>query len=193
MAKAAFHKNQRVFVKPVGTWAVVERVLPQWVKGLDEPLKIFYDVGLGRDFGAAELSADKSSAPMDDAADLDNWRISRARNRWKDSEDASEHPQPGTFPVVTTDEKNWGGWRVPSAEYDRDPHRIEFQARIIESAPHLMRIAKELAQFGMSNADEMPADLLTLAKRSNAILRRIYDTPHDTQTVVGASPGVAAE
>ena len=25
MAKAAFHKNQKVFVKPVGTWAVVEQ------------------------------------------------------------------------------------------------------------------------------------------------------------------------
>ena len=35
MAKAAFHKNQKVFVKPVGTWAVVEQVLPQWVKGLE--------------------------------------------------------------------------------------------------------------------------------------------------------------
>ena len=36
MAKALFHKNQKVFVKPVGTWAIVERVLPQWVKGMDE-------------------------------------------------------------------------------------------------------------------------------------------------------------
>ena len=24
MAKAQFHKNQRVYVKPVGTWALVE-------------------------------------------------------------------------------------------------------------------------------------------------------------------------
>ena len=27
MAKANFHKNQRVYVKPVGTWALVERVV----------------------------------------------------------------------------------------------------------------------------------------------------------------------
>ena len=27
MAKALFHKNQRVYVKPVGTWALIERVV----------------------------------------------------------------------------------------------------------------------------------------------------------------------
>ena len=179
MAKAAFHKNQKVYVKPVGTWAVIERVLPQWVKGLDEPLKVHYDVGLGRDFAASELAADKSSNPVDDVADLDNWRILRAKNRWKDGEEVPDHPHPGSFPVVTTDERNWGGWRVPSAEYDRDPQKIEYQARIIESAPHLMRVAKALAQFGMAHSDEMPAELLALAKKSTVLLRRIYDTPTD--------------
>ena len=80
---------------------------------------------------------------------------------------------------MTTDEKNWGGWRVPSAEYDRDPLKIEFQARIIESAPHLMRVAKALAQFGMNHSEDMPAELLALAKKSTVLLRRIYDTPTD--------------
>ena len=83
MAKAAFHKNQKVFVKPVGTWALVERVLPQWVKGLEEPLKVHYDVGLGREFSSSELVADKAAGPLDDdVADLDNWRIARAARRW---------------------------------------------------------------------------------------------------------------
>jgi hypothetical protein len=179
MAKAAFHKNQKVFVKPVGTWAVVEAVLPQWVKGLEEPLKIHYDVGLGREFSASELVADKSAAPIDELADFDNWRISRARNRWKESGETPDHPQPGTYPVVTTDDKNWGGWRVPSSEYDRDPQRIEFQARIIEAAPHLMRISKALAQFGHNHSDDMPSDLVELAKRATVLLRRIYETPGD--------------
>ena len=48
MAKAQFHKNQRVYVKPVGTWALIERVVPHWVKGIEEPIRIHYDVGLGR-------------------------------------------------------------------------------------------------------------------------------------------------
>jgi len=187
MAKAAFHKNQKVFVKPVGTWALVEKVLPQWVKGLDEPLKVHYDVGLGREFSASELAADKSGAPIDEIADLDNWRINRARNRWKDSHEVPNHPFPGSFPVVTTDDKNWGGWRVPSSEYDRDPQKIEFQARIIEAAPHLMRISKALAQFGHNNSDDMPAELLDLAKKATVLLRRIYETPADV------APAQAAE
>ncbi len=33
MAKALFHKSQRVFVKPVGTWAIVEKVIPHWEIG----------------------------------------------------------------------------------------------------------------------------------------------------------------
>ena len=76
MAKASFHKNQKVFVKPVGTWAVVEHVLPQWVKGLDEPLKVHYDVGLGREFSASELTADNAEGSTDDTVELDIWRIS---------------------------------------------------------------------------------------------------------------------
>jgi hypothetical protein len=179
MAKAAFHKSQKVFVKPVGTWAVVEQVLPQWVKGLDEPLKVHYDVGLGREFSASELVADKSGAPIDDVAVLNNWRINRARNRWKDTEDTTSHPYPGTFPVVTTDEKNWGGWRVPSSEYDRDPERIEFQARIIQSSPQLMQIAQALAKFGHHYSDDMPAVLLDLSKKATMLLRRIHDRAGD--------------
>ncbi len=38
MAKAKFHKAQRVFVKPVGTWAYVESVVPKWIRGCDEPI-----------------------------------------------------------------------------------------------------------------------------------------------------------
>ena len=34
MAKAKYHKSQRVLVKPVGTWAYVEAVVPKWIKGL---------------------------------------------------------------------------------------------------------------------------------------------------------------
>jgi hypothetical protein len=177
MAKASFHKNQKVFVKPVGTWAIVERVLPQWVKGLDEPLKVHYDVGLGREFSASELTADKADSGVDDIGEIENWRINRARNRWADTPDVPNHPFPGSYPVVTTDEKNWGGWRVPSAEYDRDPHRIEFQARVIASSPHLMRIATALAQFGHKHHDDMPAERLDLAKKATVLLRRVYETP----------------
>ena len=187
MAKAAFHKNQKVFVKPVGTWAVVEQVLPQWVKGLDEPLKVHYDVGLGREFSASELIADKSMASDDEQADIENWRVSRAKNRWNETGEVTNHPHPGTYPIIRTDEKNWGGWRVPSSEYDRDPNRIEFQARIIQAAPHLMRIAKAMAQFGHNYSDEMPSELLDLSKKCHLLVRRIYETANEIPVAANAA------
>jgi hypothetical protein len=60
MAKAKYHKSQRVFVKPVGTWAHVEAVVPKWVKGCDEPIKIAYDCGMGREFAQEELEESPS-------------------------------------------------------------------------------------------------------------------------------------
>ena len=177
MAKAAFHKNQRVYVKPVGTWAVVEKVLPQWVKGLDEPLKIHYDVGLGREFAASELAPEKSEAPSDLVAGLENWRVMREANRWKDATQSHHHPYPGTFPKVVTDEQDWGGWRVPNSEYDRDPAKIEYQARVISAAPNLMRLAKALTREVSQNVDEFPSEVIQLAKHATIILREIYETP----------------
>lgn len=176
MAKAAFHKNQRVYVKPVGTWAVVEKVLPQWVKGLDEPLKVHYDVGLGREFASSELTAEKSDRDIREGSEFDNWRIGRERNRWRESHEVPEHPHPGTFPVVYTDEKDWGGWRVPISEYDRDPEKVEFEAKLIETAPAMMRTCEALAQFGADSSGELPEDVMTLAKQATELLRRIYDT-----------------
>ena len=82
MAKALFHKSQRVFVKPVGTWALVEKVIPHWVKDVEEPLRVTYCVGLGRDFTGAELVSedvmhgrDKMKTDHENAAD--DWRIQR--------------------------------------------------------------------------------------------------------------------
>ena len=75
MAKAQFHKNQRVYVKPVGTWALVERVVPHWAKGIDEPIRIHYDVGLGREFAAEEL---QSEEPASEAAPNGGQALARS-------------------------------------------------------------------------------------------------------------------
>ena len=90
MAKATFHKSQRVYVKPVGTWAVIERVTPHWAKGLDEPIRVFYDVGLGREFAGDELQSEQPLA-NGIGSGKDHWRIVRARNK----------SQPHTSPVHT--------------------------------------------------------------------------------------------
>ena len=94
MAKALFHKSQRVFVKPVGTWALIEKVVPHWVKDVDEPLRVTYECGLGRSFQSHELAAEESLArdshvlrPDDDDSLLEHWHIARRRAKWRDRTD----------------------------------------------------------------------------------------------------------
>src|ERR1700760_4976167 len=154
MAKAQFHKNQRVYVKPVGTWALIERVVPHWAKGIDEPIRIHYDVGLGREFAAEELLSEE---PMSErAADNGIWRVVRARNKWQPAEDCARHPVPGTYPVVITGKEEWGGWRVPGAEYDLDPGKVEEQARLIAHVPQLAALASTLVEWARQSGEEMP-------------------------------------
>lgn len=187
MAKAVFHKGQRVYVKPVATWAVIERVNPQWVKGVEEPLRVSYDAGLGRDFQAHELAADEEEVAKPDLIETESWRVLRAVNRLSNDARDPRHPYPGTFPVVVTDEKDWGGWRVPMAEYDRDPNRIEHQARVIANALRLMRVARELAQFVQDYPHETPAQLADLAAQAEMVFAAIYHDPKTrTDAVIAA-------
>jgi hypothetical protein len=177
MAKAQFHRNQRVYVKTVGTWSVIEKVLPQWTKGLDEPLRIFYDVGLGRDFAAEELVSDAvQHAPV--SATAEQWRLVRARNKWKPAEECTHHPYPGTHPQIVTGEADWGGWRVPGAEYDLYPEKIEHQARLIASAPKMASLLRALIDQAKLEAENVPDELATMFNEGNAILRYIdQDAP----------------
>jgi len=165
MAKAVFHKNQRVYVKPVGTWALIEHVVPQWAKGVEEPIKITYDVGLGRAFGADELQAEEAAAVADMNIDGDSWRLVRGKNKWMPSEECTNHPFHGTFPIIVTGDRDWGGWRVPGAEYDHDPQKIEYQARVIASSIKCVAILRALVAY----ADEAPENV------SNAMASVIQD------------------
>src|SRR6201999_1353389 len=172
MAKAHFHKNQRVYVKPVGTWALIERVVPHWGKGIDEPIRIHYDVGLGREFAAEELLSEE---PMNEktVSSAQSWRVVRARNKWQPSEDCSRHPVPGTYPVVVTGDTDWGGWRVPGAEYDLNPQNIEMQARLIASAPQLAAFATSLVNWARTSGEDMPNELAQLAHNAQDILAHV--------------------
>jgi len=176
MAKAQFHRNQRVWVESVGAWATIERIVPIWAKGFDEPVRITYDVGLGREFLAHELAPEDRAE--DPAAEADApWRLMRAKNKWQQPDDCAHHPYPGTYPVVVTDPQDWGGWRVPGAEYDRDPKRIEAQARLIVSATKLLKIARELEAFVGEAPDDAPAELQDIARRCAAVIRYVGDSP----------------
>ena len=79
--------------------------------------------------------------------------------------------------MVVTDEKDWGGWRVPMAEYDRNPNHIERQARIIANALRLMRVARQLIEFATDHPHETPPDLMELAQQSEMVLAAIYHEP----------------
>jgi hypothetical protein len=172
MAKAQFHKNQRVYVRPVGTWALIEHVVPHWAKGIEEPIRVHYDVGLGREFTADELQAE-TAATQPATEGGEHWRVVRARNKWQPSEDCARHPIPGTYPVVITGEAEWGGWRVPGAEYDLDPTKIERQARLIANAPRLAAFANSLIEWARKSGEDMPTALAELAHEAQDVLTAI--------------------
>ncbi len=186
MAKALFHRGQRVFIKPVGTWSLVEKVIPYWVKDVAEPLRIGYEVGLGREFNAGELISEsvmrgRETQEGEDDLVLENWRIFRMKNRWQNQEGNESHPYPGTFPVVMTDDNDWGGWRVPGAEYDRDPQRVEHQARMMVNAPDMVRVVRKLNEFASAHPEQVPQALIPVVKQTTPILRHVFEI-NETET-----------
>jgi hypothetical protein len=178
MAKAQFYRNQKVWVESVGAWATVERINPVWAKGFDEPVRITYEVGLGREFLAHELRAENRG---EGAEDVEQWRVLRARNKWQQPEDCGHHPFPGTFPVVVTEKADWGGWRVPGAEYDRDPHKIEYQARLIASAPQLLAVGRGLIEMVEEAPTDAPPELVRLAHLAALVERYLKEIPEPAQ------------
>jgi len=189
MAKAVFHRHQRVYVEPVGTWAVIDRVNPVWAKGFDEPVRVTYDCGLGRDFRAEELVAE-GEAEARREGEVTHWRLMRARNKWHAAESSYHHPFPGTYPVVVTDQNDWGGWRVPAAEYDRDPALIEMQARLIAAAPRLLRLMKTLIDFTSLDTDDVPDGIIQIARRAEQLRRLIENDAAETPAKAAAKAPV---
>lgn len=190
MARAQFQKGQKVWVECVGAWAQIEKVQPVWAKGFEEPVRVTYDVGLGREFLGHELMM-----PVEDpAAEVSgqNWRLMRARNKWQAAEDTPHHPFPGTYPVVVTDKADWGGWRVPGAEYDRDPEQIEFQARLIAAAPNLMALAERLLAAVDEAPDDAPPEMRALAREARTVLRTVIDVLAAPSGELAAAPTTQA-
>lgn len=185
MARAQFQKGQKVWVECVGAWAQIEKVQPVWAKGFEEPVRVTYDVGLGREFLGHELLL-----PSDDPAANagESWRLMRARNKWQSADDCPHHPFPGTYPVVVTDQADWGGWRVPGAEYDRDPDQIEFQARLIAAAPRLMALAERLVSSVDEAPDDAPPELQELAREARTVLKTVTDVLAAPTQAAAAAP-----
>ena len=86
---------------------------------------------------------------------------------------AASHPVPGTYPVVMTGEADWGGWRVPGAEYDLNPAKVEEQARLIASAPQLASFATGLVEWARKSGEEMPSALVDMAHNAQDLLSQV--------------------
>ncbi len=177
MVKAVLQRNQRLWVDSVGAWGVIEKIIPVWARGFDEPVKLTYDLGLGRKFQGHELRAEAASDP----ASGETWRILRARNKWQEPGDCLHHPFPGTYPIVVTDTQDWGGWRTPGAEYDRYTFKIERQARLISQAPALQAIARALVDLVADMPPDEPPEIQSLALRAIAIERYVQELPQPLQ------------
>lgn len=187
MAKAQFAKNQRVWVEAVGVWSVIERIVPIWAKGFDEPVRITYDVGLGREFLGHELLAESEPFRSPMATTGSNWRVLRAKNKWQTAEDCRNHPFPGTFPVVVTDAEDWGGWRVPATEYDRSPTGIEAQARLISQAPALLKLAQTIVRTVEDAPHDASPAVIALALEANRLLTVVAADPRQGPSSTGSA------
>lgn len=80
---------------------------------------------------------------------------------------------PGTYPVVITGEADWGGWRVPGAEYDLDPAKTEEQARLIASAPQFAAFAVSLVDWARKSGEDMLNALVELAHQAQDLLTEV--------------------
>jgi hypothetical protein len=175
VAKARYHRAQRVFVKPVGTWAFVEQVVPKWAKGIEEPLRIGYDVGMGREFSQDELEPGDTDSDggvnAGKTAQADgSWYIARGSNKWKSLRECGHHPYPGTHPVVVTTERDWGGWRVPGAEYDMNPDLIERQARLMAQAPMMAALLMQFVEDAIAQEENLPETTVEIARLAQKVL-----------------------
>ena len=121
----------------------------------------------------SEIAFEKPAPPQ-----VEEWRVVRARNKWQSNEESALHPYPGTYPVVITSENEWGGWRVPGAEYALSPTRIERQARLMTCTPRMAAIIKGLAALEKIPAADVPAtleDLVAKCRDINAFLDDAHD------------------
>jgi hypothetical protein len=75
--------------------------------------------------------------------------------------------------VVVTGDTDWGGWRVPGAEYDLNPQNVEMQARLIASAPQLAAFATSLVSWARTSGEDMPNELAQLAHNAQDILAHV--------------------
>jgi hypothetical protein len=66
---------------------------------------------------------------------------------------------------------------VPGAEYDRDPRKIEFQARAIASLPRLLALARDLMALVGEQPEDAPPEIRRLYEEAQKVERYIREVP----------------
>jgi len=64
---------------------------------------------------------------------------------------------------------------VPGAEYDRDPRKIEFQARLIASAPALRALVRQMLELVAEAPEDAPPALQDFARKAVSIERFLME------------------
>jgi hypothetical protein len=75
--------------------------------------------------------------------------------------------------MIVTTERDWGGWRVPGAEYDLDPYRIERQAEIIVRAPILMKLLEQFVEYADQEPENLGEDLTRLVQIARRVIGEV--------------------
>jgi hypothetical protein len=73
--------------------------------------------------------------------------------------------------MIVTAERDWGGWRVPGAEYDLDPYRIE--PEIIVRAPIFMKLLEKFVEHAELEPENLSDDLTKLAQIARRIISEV--------------------
>jgi hypothetical protein len=62
--KSRMQLGDRVLVEPIGIDATIKRIIPVWRYGNTEPIKVYFDCGLGRTFDEVELMPLPANWPL---------------------------------------------------------------------------------------------------------------------------------
>jgi len=141
-----------------------------WAKGIDEPLRVYYDVGLGREFAADELQAEQPLAENGHAATRIGASCAPGIN-------GSRRKIAHAIPSRHLSDRYHGAGRVgrlarPGAEYDLDPLRIERQAASSPAYP-ARKLRAGTGPMGAQVRREMPVALADLAHQAQDILANV--------------------
>ena len=151
--------------------AYVEAVVPTWVKGCEEPIKISYDCGMGREFAQEELEEEillrsRSTPRMALAAPGASCAATIA-GRAPSSAGTTRHASHGRDHRARLGRLARSGRRIRSRSLC-----IERQAEIVR-APIFMKLLEEFVEYADQEPENLSDDLTKLAQIARRIISEV--------------------